>query len=398
MTTRAVRCPLHTSDYTTSPHPAVFDELADSGPVHRISLPGEVPAWLITERDLAERTLRDPRLVKDPMRVARYGQPVGSRRVPDDFASVGGRTIMNLDGDDHVRIRRVIGRRLSGAALTTARPMVEALVHRRLDTIARCDTVELVEDFAVPLVTDVIGQLFGVREDFTRAIITHGSKLFGPQHPADPDMLEAYPLLVQALNGALDEGLSKEGRDDLLGDLLAAQRDGRLRKRETMSNLALLMIAAADPVIALISRGVALVRADSHARAELLHGDADAVVESLLREQPPIPFTGWRFATEPMDLAGHSVAPGDAILVLIPAANRTVDAGYRQGHLSFGGGVHRCPGGHLARIETVAALRGLFSRFPDLRLELPFEEWVWVGGIGPRVPQRVPVLLNGAAR
>jgi cytochrome P450 len=37
-------------------------------------------------------------------------------------------------------------------------------------------------------------------------------------------------------------------------------------------------------------------------------------------------------------------------------------------HVAFGYGAHYCLGARLAKIETEVALRGLFSRFPDLTL------------------------------
>jgi cytochrome P450 PksS len=40
-------------------------------------------------------------------------------------------------------------------------------------------------------------------------------------------------------------------------------------------------------------------------------------------------------------------------------------------HLSFGTGIHFCLGHQLARIEAMAALQALFTRWPKLALAIP---------------------------
>jgi hypothetical protein len=46
-------------------------------------------------------------------------------------------------------------------------------------------------------------------------------------------------------------------------------------------------------------------------------------------------------------------------------------------HLAFGRGVHYCLGAPLARLEGEVALRALFGRFPDLRLDIPPADLQW---------------------
>ena len=49
-------------------------------------------------------------------------------------------------------------------------------------------------------------------------------------------------------------------------------------------------------------------------------------------------------------------------------------------HIAFGGGVHRCLGSHLARLELRVALREWHKRIPDYEIE-PGEELVYTTGI-----------------
>jgi cytochrome P450 len=101
-------------------------------------------------------------------------------------------------------------------------------------------------------------------------------------------------------------------------------------------------------------------------------------VEELLRFDPPTQFMRARTIVADTVLGGADLHPGDAVVPLLAAANRdpeeferpdTLDIARKVNrHLSFGVGQHLCIGAALARMEATIALRGLFRRFPNLRL------------------------------
>ena len=53
-------------------------------------------------------------------------------------------------------------------------------------------------------------------------------------------------------------------------------------------------------------------------------------------------------------------------------------------HLSFGMGIHRCPGSHLARIEFDELLKAVLRRIPDFDVEPDgveeYPDWAMIGG------------------
>jgi cytochrome P450 len=91
-----------------------------------------------------------------------------------------------------------------------------------------------------------------------------------------------------------------------------------------------------------------------------------------------VQFTG-RSATVDLEVAGEQIPRGVQLVVLIAGANRdpdvfenpdVLDIGRTDNrHLAFGGGVHRCLGSHLARLELRVALEQLHERIPDYAIK-----------------------------
>lgn len=69
-------------------------------------------------------------------------------------------------------------------------------------------------------------------------------------------------------------------------------------------------------------------------------------VEELLRVNPPLHRFG-RLALQTHRLGDTEIQAGQRVVVFFSAANCRAGAG--QNHLSFGAGVHRCPGSGMAR-------------------------------------------------
>jgi cytochrome P450 len=86
-----------------------------------------------------------------------------------------------------------------------------------------------------------------------------------------------------------------------------------------------------------------------------------------------------RTAFEDLEAAGHSIARGTMVFMMVGAANRDPDEFEKpdeldigrplQGRLlSFGAGIHHCLGARLATLALETGLGTLISRLPDLRI------------------------------
>jgi cytochrome P450 len=100
-------------------------------------------------------------------------------------------------------------------------------------------------------------------------------------------------------------------------------------------------------------------------------------VEELLRVETPAPALV-RTATRDLDLGGVTIRKGEGVFCHLGAANgdpaecprsEEVDLTRRENrHISFGGGIHRCVGSHLARIEVRLVIEEFHRRIPDYQL------------------------------
>jgi cytochrome P450 len=112
-------------------------------------------------------------------------------------------------------------------------------------------------------------------------------------------------------------------------------------------------------------------------------------IEEMLRWETPVMSVA-RVAVEDTELAGCPVHAGDQVMVMIGSAN-TDEAEFPDAdqvrfdrevnrHIAFGGGIHRCLGSNLARLELRVALREWHRRIPDYEVE-PGHTLVYTPGI-----------------
>ncbi len=183
--------------------------------------------------------------------------------------------------------------------------------------------------------------------------------------------------------------------DDLVSALISA-RDGdeRLNSQELLSTIFQLMVAGHDTTASLIGNSLVALFRNPTQLAKLREDPTrlPAALEEFLRFDAPVPHATFRYAAEPVSLAGREIPAGAQVIICMAAANRdperfvnpeSLDLDRKiTRHLAFGHGVHHCLGAPLARMEGQIALGSLLDRFPELSLAVPSEELHWDHGDG----------------
>jgi cytochrome P450 len=351
--------------------PAAYAKARAQSPVARLSIPG-FPLWAITRYAEAKRVLTDPRF-------AISGNSYQRPAVPDDCVPYL-RTLQEMEGVEHDRLRRLVSPAFTARRAASFRPQISSIVETLLDRLtARPGAVDLVAGLARPLPMEVICEVVGIAEPDRPRWHSYGVAIASGRGEA---FAEAIPAIVNDAKAAVAHRRAEPG-GDLVSDMVRAQsEDGdRLDDTEIVSLVWLLVLAGQTPTN-LVANAVAalLTHPDQLAALRAEPEQMPCAVEELMRWCGPQLLSVPRFARENVTIGDVTIQAGEAVTVAILAANRDplvfVDpdrldfarpAGV-SGHLGFAHGPHFCLGAALARVQTDVALRLLLDRCPDLRL------------------------------
>jgi cytochrome P450 len=374
----------------------LFAAVRELGAVHAVTLADGHEAWLVVRYDAARAALNDPRLSKDMHAALASSPEVVAEGLPGPAFA---RHMLVVDPPDHTRLRRLVSAAFSVRRIEELRPRVQVIVDDLLDRVAAAgpeSAVDLVAALAFPLPFTVICELLGVAETDRASLGRELTALLSPTSTQEEyeRAKEASDAVVGMLT-ALVEAKQTAGGDDLVSALITA-RDGdeRLDQQELLSTIFQLIVAGHDTTASLIGNSVvALLR--NPAQLSTLRSDPSRLpraVEEFLRYDAPVPHSTFRYAVEPIELAGVTIPAGAQVIISLAAANRDADH-YTDPemldldradthHLGFGHGIHFCLGAALARMEGQLALASLLRRFPQLELAVPDDELHWGHGDG----------------
>jgi cytochrome P450 len=384
---------------------ATFAAMRAEDPVLRQpGLDGETPIWFVTRyEDVAAVLLDDTRFARDP-RLALTAEELAAR--PQlSIAQPIENHMLNRDGDDHRRLRRLVTKAFTPRMVEQLRPRIQAIADELLDAVATRGAMDLAAEFAFPLPITVIAELLGVPTADQERFRSWSDAIITPAL-TDEDLERFFAEMgafVEYLTAFFAERRASP-TDDLVSALLRARDEGdALSEDEVFGTVVLLIVAGHETTVGLI--GNAVLNLLEHP-AELARVRKDpsllpAAIEEVLRREGPVERTLNRWATTDVELGGQTIRRGELVIAIVNAADRDperfaepdrLDVGRTDlRHLAFGRGSHYCLGAPLARLEAEIALATLFRRLPDLRLTLPREELRWRATPGFRRLESLPV-------
>jgi cytochrome P450 len=336
--------------------------------------------FLVLDREAGEFFLRTKQAVFPGLTIAELFE-IADGPLHEEIV----KNIINVNGDDHRRLRNLVNPALAPRAVSRYRPAMRDFLAQLLDALPADGRCDFIADVAKPYPSLVIAQLMGAPlSDAPR--LHEWSNQIQRQFDA-ASLIEDRARIEQAVAefylwaDALIQERRRSPGSDLITDLITAEEQGDRLSQDELRNLVLnVLVGGVDTSQSQLAHAVRLL-AEHPEQWQRLREDppglALAAVDEALRFEPITPFTA-RITTAELSHQGVIFPAGSIVLISAWHANRqgaepdgfdiTADrAGTRA--LTFGAGIHYCVGANLARAEMQEGLVALAERFTRVELD-----------------------------
>ncbi|MGH9017193.1 MAG: cytochrome P450 [Acidimicrobiales bacterium] len=375
----------------------VFTRLRREEPVRWQAFPDAFPGrhdvgfWVVTRHADVQAVSRHPEIFSalDGPQLSHQPEIVGAM-------------LVSMDGDDHVRQRRLISAgftpRMVRQLELRIRRWAESIVDDALAQ-GRCD---FVSEIAYKLPMHVIADIVGIPESDRHWLFALTNEVLqgGLTETGSAEDLRKIQVEIFQYAQALGERKRTDPQDDvwtLLSTVEIDTEDGaetRLSRVELDLFFMLLTSAGSETTRNAVAHGLVALLDHPESWDRLRHDPAamPLAVEEILRWSTPVSYFARR-ATRDTEIGGVAVARGERVTMWFPSANRDEDVfddPFRfdigrspNPHVTFGGGgVHFCLGAHLARQELTTLLQVLLEKTHRIELAGP-PRYTWLGIFNP---------------
>ena len=383
---------MFSSEFQEDPTP-VIDRLRKESWVARTPIGG-----LVIGRPQVQALLADRRLCSSlPAIIRMQGVTEG------DLYDAVTRSILALDGDDHLRLRKLVNRAFTPRAVDVHRPDMRATLERLVEPLlgrGRCDFMASVaEHYPIEVMCHLLGVAEEDHEDFAswNRAITWALSFQLSEHL--DEVAWGMGMMFEYVTGLMADR-RRDPRDDMVTALVQAREaNDRLSDDEVRSMIAALLFAGYDTTRNQL--GLAMWMFAEHPDQWALLRDDPALaapaVEEVMRFRGAVGIAP-RMVAEDFEFEDYRFTAGTTLTLSTSAANHdpiayddpwTFDiTAPREAHYTFGGGPHYCLGASLARAEMQEALPILADAMPGLALD---GEPTWRPPFGIFGPETLPI-------
>ena len=386
------------SDETLQDPYPTYTRLLEEGPLHYVDVGSKWAVWSVFGHAECSSIAKDPRLSAKRAQQMLLPLPLSRQSEFSELARMLSLWLIFMDPPEHTRLRKLLNKGFSPAAVEGLRPQVEAIVDRMLQPLKAGSEIDLMREFANPMPVRIISEMLGVPQEmhdtfvgWSRAIaLFRGSPDRTVEHAQGAQ--DALIEMTNFFRKAVAERRRNKG-SDLISLLIDIEEDGEvLTEEELYAQCIALLFAGHETTRNLIGNGMYTLLKNPEQTAEL-RANPDMIrtaVEEILRYESPVQFTA-RVLKEDMEVCGQRIPQKWTMLCMLGAANRDPKRfkepnqldlkRLNNQHLAFSAGPHFCIGGQLARLEGQVALLNLVQRFPEMKLTGPRPVWASTFGL-----------------
>ncbi len=297
---------------------------------------------------------------------------------------------LEMDPPRHATWRAIFSRALAPGTDARMAPFIRDDIYRHLARLAPLGSCDIIAELCEPVPAETICHLMGIDDDRVPAIRHAAIAMFAAQ--GDPELFGQRQAAFGALTLAEVVDRRRQPRDDYLTSLAALEVKGRALDDDDYIVLFAAFLGAGHHSTTSAMASLVLALFGDPALRDRINADRGLVaraVEETLRLYPPF-YGFFRRTTCPVEVEGTALAAGQDVYMGWAAANRdpaqfATPAAFdidrsSTNHLSFGCGIHSCPGAALARIELRLLLETLLDTLPDLAIDGPVPPFAFGGG------------------
>lgn len=317
--------------------------------------------------------------------------------------------MLSLEGQDHIRIRKLANPAFSPRIIEALKPEFAKLANDLIDGFCEKGSAEFMAEFAEAYSAKVITLLLGLPDELWHEIADLATKLgyvFSVTIKDDLLQIEEGLRGILAITQKLIDTHTDLDPDSFISTMVQASVDGqKITERELLVMLSFIVFAGFDTTRNQI--GLAMQTFEKNPKQwELLGQNPDLArnaVEEAMRLNPTITwFT--REAIEDFEYKDLQIKKGTTLQFFnVPVGSDPVKydpiemdiTTSRAPHFGFGGGMHHCLGHYVARIDMQEALKALAKRIPDFKIESGAKYLPDSGNTGPIT---LPITFTPSAR
>src|SRR3984885_13328034 len=247
-------------DILQDPYPT-YARMHEEGPLHYVDVGNKWAVWSIFSHAECSSIAKDPRL--SAKRAKQMLLPLPLSRQPEfsELARMLSLWLIFMDPPEHTRLRKLLNKGFSAAAVEGLRPRVEAIVDRMLKPLQRGSEVELMHEFANPMPVRIILEMLGIPQEMRDTFVNWSRAIAvfrGSPDRTVEQAREAQDALI-ALTDFFRKTVAERRRNkgnDLISLLIDIEEEGEvLTEEELYAQCIALLFAGHETTRNLIGNG-----------------------------------------------------------------------------------------------------------------------------------------------